>query len=356
MPPDAGEPLELCEECGSPLVEGSCPTCGSGFSEGTGPTGTAPMSRQELRDLLDRQTSQRTYGSLVLSMQQEPRMAPLRKEIDLLVERFSAPPELKASVKQAAERLAVKIMDDLGPTKAAIASVAQEFVRRGRAMAEVAECVSQVHPGMDRLRDLVVEVYPDPDAGIAVLVDGRERPYRSYVGGLYRKLRIPVFVSDDGRLFEVKGCRLTADGYDPKRARPNGPTEFVFRADDRSFELFKLLKEARLSGQSPGGGAGADPNALLRRFSISKLALTEALLREARVLQAVNAEYVRRFGERLEDGRGKSPRKLAEAALFEVCDALVPKSLNAEVARRHHLRPSALRSLVVRPELTAWQG
>ena len=258
MPPDAGEPLELCEECGSPLVEGSCPTCGSGFSAGTGPTGTAPMSRQELRDLLDRQTSQRTYGSLVLSMQQEPRMAPLRKEIDLLVERFSAPPELKASVKQAAERLAVKILDDLGPTKAAVASVAQEFMRRGRAMAEVAECVSQVHPGMDRLRDLVAEVYPDPDAEIAVLVDGRERPYRSYAEGLYRKLRIPVFVSDDGRLFEVKDCRLTADGYDPKRARLLGTLDVVLRAVVLSLELFMVLLVCRFWGVSPGGCAGAE--------------------------------------------------------------------------------------------------
>ncbi|MDV3292656.1 MAG: hypothetical protein LYZ70_00110 [Nitrososphaerales archaeon] len=354
MPVGDGEPLELCEECGSPLEDGVCGGCGPGFRGGASPVGAAPPDRRELSKILGRNVGARAHGSYALSMQQEKGMAPLRKEIGSLVERFNASPEVKASVRQNAERLAVKIMDDLGPTKAAIVSVTQEFIRHGRTLTEVASCISQVHAGMDKLRDLVVEVYPAPEGKIRVLVDGSERPFRSYTEGLYRKLRIPLFASDGSALFELRNARLTTDGYDPKRVEPRRPTEFVIRADDRSFELFKVLKEARLSGGSPGGSP--DPRVLLRKYSVSKLPLTERLLREAGVLQMVNAEYAKSFAEKLGDGRGRSPRKLAEMALFEVCDGLVPRGLRDEVARRHHLRPSALRSLVVKPELAAWQG
>ena len=141
-------------------------------------------------------------------------MAPLRKQIDLLVEQFSASPELKSTVKPNAERLAVKVMRELGPTKAAIASVAQEFLRRGRNLAEVSSSIGKLHPKVNRLKDLVVEVYPAQEAEIRVLVDGRERPFSLYSEGLYRKLRIPFFVSDSGAIVELRGAVLTRNGYD----------------------------------------------------------------------------------------------------------------------------------------------
>ena len=40
------ESLELCEECGSPLVDGRCGTCGTGYSDGTSPIGAAPLERR----------------------------------------------------------------------------------------------------------------------------------------------------------------------------------------------------------------------------------------------------------------------------------------------------------------------
>ena len=221
----------------------------------------------------------------------------------MLVEQFSASPQVKAAVKQNAERLAVKIMREIGPTKAAIASVAQEFLRQGRNLAEVSAFIGNVHPRMDRLKDLVVEVYPAPEGEIRVLVDGRDRPFVSYADGLYRRLRIPLFVSDSGALVELRNAVLTRNGYDGRRVRPLGPSEFELRASERSFELFKLLEEAKLSGGL--GLGGADPKALARKYSISKLPLTEELLRGANLLPAVSAEYLTRLTREAE-GRART--------------------------------------------------
>jgi hypothetical protein len=354
MPDPGGEPLELCEECGSPLEEGSCRNCRPGFRDGSSPVGAAPLDRRELSRVLGRSVGARAHGSYSLSMRQEERMAPLRKEIELLVERFSAPPEVKASVKQNSEHLAVKIVDELGPTKAAIASVAQEFLRLGRNLVEVSSCISQVHPGMDRWRDLVVEVYPAPSGEVHVLVDGRDRPFRSYYSGLYLKLRIPLFTTDGGALVELRNARLTGDGYDPRRVEPLRPTEFIIKTDDRNFELFKVLKEAQLSGKA--GGTPADLGAMFRKYSISKLPLTERLLRESGLLQQVNTEYAKAYAQKVRNGRGRTPRKLAEEAVIGACEDVVPECLSNSISQKYHLKQSGMSSLVVKSELAAWQG
>ena len=346
--------LDLCEECGAPLQDGFCFNCADGFREGASPVGAAPLDRSELSKVLRRPVGPRAHGSYALSMQQEQGMAPLRKQIDLLVEQFNASQVVKASVKQTAERLAVKIMDDLGPTKAAVASVAQEFLRTGRDLAEVSSCIGRLHPGLDRLKDLVFEVLPASSGEIAVLVNGRKRPFRSYANGLYRKLRIPLFSSDGGALVALENALLTRNGYDSRRVEPIGPSEFRVRADESSFELFKVLVEAKLSGSMPD--AGTNPSTMLRRYSISKLLLTERLLREAGLLQQVTAEYARSFAQKAEDGRGRSPRKLAEEALAEACENLVPESLSNSLVRKYHLRPSAVHALLLKAELEAWRG
>ena len=95
-PPD-GEPLELCEECGSPLVDGICGACGNGYREGSSPAGAAPLERDELSRVLGRNVGARAHGSYALSMQQEQGMGPLRKQISLMVEQFNASPEAKAA-------------------------------------------------------------------------------------------------------------------------------------------------------------------------------------------------------------------------------------------------------------------
>jgi len=287
-------------------------------------------------------------------MQQEEGMAPLRKRIDLLVEQFNASPAIKTAVKSNAERMAVKIMREIGPTKAAIASVAQEFLRRGRNLAEVSSSIGNLYPRIDRLKDMVVEVYPCAEGEIRVLGEGRNRPFIPYTDGCYKKLRIPLFVSDSGALFQLKGAVLTRDGYDARRVRPLGASEFEVKLNERSFELFKLLEEAKLSGGLALGPF--DPKTLARKYSISKLPLTEELLRGTNLLPAVNAEYQRRLYGKLKDGRGRSPKKLAEEALLEACSAVVPDLVSKQMLERYPLKPTHVRSLVVLRELGRWQG
>ncbi len=354
MPAEGGEPLELCEECGSPLEDGVCRSCGSGFSEASSPVGAAPLDRNEISRVLGRNVGPRAHGSYSLSMQQEQGMGPLRKQIDLMVERFNASPEAKAAAKRNAETLAVKVVDELGPTKAAMASVALVFIAQGRNLREVSSCISMVHPSIDRLGDVVVEVRQETEEDVRVLVDGRERPYKSYSRGFYRRLRIPVFASDGNALVELKGATLTRKGYDLKRVEPKGPSELEVRADETNFELFKILEEARLSGRA--AVAGTDQSAMLRRYTISKLRLTGRLLREAGVLQKVSGEYVRLFAEAVGDGGGRSPRKLAEEALVEACENVVPEHLRNSLWQKYRLKPSGMKSLVVASELAAWQG
>ncbi|HEV2225980.1 MAG TPA: hypothetical protein VGR56_04145 [Nitrososphaerales archaeon] len=236
------------------------------------------MDRRELSRVLGRSVGARAHGSYALSIQQEEGMAPLRREIDMLVERFSASAEVKRAAKKGAERFAVKVMEDLGPTKAAIASVAQYFVALGRNLSEVSSCISLAHPTMDRLGDLIVEVYPELKGEIQVLVNGRDRPFRPYSNGIYRKLRIALFASDCNTLVELKHARLTQTGYDAKKVEPLGPSGFRVKTDERNFELFKIIEEARLSGKITA--VSADPSALLRKYSVSKLPLTQRLLRE----------------------------------------------------------------------------
>ncbi|MDV3294180.1 MAG: hypothetical protein LYZ70_07905, partial [Nitrososphaerales archaeon] len=275
-------------------------------------------------------------------------------EIESLVERFNASPEVKNSVKQNSERTAVKLLDALGPTRAAVASVAQEFLKLGRNLAEVGTCISKIHSRMGRLRDLVIEVYRTSSGEVAVLVNGRGRAFESYDNGLYRKLRIQLFVGDGVATVELKNARLTRNGYDDKRVKPLGPSRFILNAGDSNFELFKLLEKAKLSGGLVGDDA--DLKIVLRKYSISKLPLTEWLLREAGLLQVVSAEYARTYTGKMNNGHGRSPKKLAEEALCEACDRVVPAYLNSLMVRKYHLKGSAMRSLVVKRELEAWQG
>jgi hypothetical protein len=349
-----GESLELCEECGSLLENGVCESCRAGFREGASPIGAAPLDRREVSKVLGRNVGPRAHGSYSLSMQQDGGMAPLRKEIESLVEQFNASSEVKTAVKQSAEHLAVKIMGEMGPTKAAIASVAQEFLTQGRNLAEVSSSIGMVHPKMDRLKDLIVEVYSAPEGEIHVLFDGRERPFRSHAEGLYRRLRIPLFASDSTAIVELRNASLTRNGYDARRVSLLGPSEFEITVDERNFELFKLLEEMRLSGWLAVGAQ--DPNALVRKYSISKLPLTEELLRAANLLPAVSAEYTAKLIGKVMDGRGRSPRKLAEEALLEACMNVVPDYLSVLLVERYHLKPSRVKSLVVMPELVKWQG
>ena len=246
---------ELCEQCGSPLDEsGLCWSCsGGGFQSGSSPVGAAPLEKSELAKVLGRGIGDKAHGAYSLSMQQAEGMSHLREEIESMVEQFNASPQTKNSVKQSSERNAVKLLPDLGPTKAAIASVAQEFLSLGRSMAEASFYISRVHPRVGRLSSLVLEVYaPDEGRAVDVLVNCRKREFKSYSDGLYRRLRIPVYCWDGGAVVELQNAVLCEGGYPAKRMRLLGPSKFVLVLPERTFQLFKILEGGEALGLDPG--------------------------------------------------------------------------------------------------------
>lgn len=351
-----GEPLEFCEECGSPLVGTSCLTCGTNYRDGASPVGAAPLDRRELSRVLSRTVGTRAHGSYVLSMQQAEGMAHLRDQIESMVEQFNASPQTKNSVKQGCERNAVKLLPELGPTKAAIASVAQEFLSLGRSMAEVSYYIARVQPRIGRVGSLVMRVYAsEGGADVEVLVNSRRRQFKSFPEGLYQKLRVPVYCWDSGAMVELMNAVLCRRGYPARTVRLQSPSKFVLAIPEKTFQLFKILEEAKLSDASQVAESKVDPVSVARKYSIAKLPFTERFLRETGYLSRVNARYSAILGQKVANGKGRMPRKLAEEALVEACYKEVPALVSELVASKYHLKPSEMSSLLVLPELEGWQ-
>ena len=61
------------------------------------------------------------------------------------------------------------------------------------------------------------------------------------------------------------------------------------------------------------------------------------------------------YGRSSLNGRGRMPRKLAEEALIEACQTEVPPYVSDLLVGKYRLKPSEMSSLVVLPELEAWQ-
>jgi hypothetical protein len=349
---------ETCEHCGSPLDEsGLCWSCsGGGFRSGNSQVGAAPLEQAELAKIFGKGVGKRAHGLYSLSMQQAEGMSHLRDQIGSLVEQFNASPQIKNSVKQASERNAVKLVPELGPTKAAIASVAQEFLSLGRNFSEVSSSIAKVHARVGRLSSLVLEVYaPDETSAVVVLVNGRGREVKSYPEGLYRRLRIPVYCWDDSAVVELRNASLCEDGYPAKRMRVLGPSKFSLVLPERTFQLFKILKKAKLSDATAPGETAIDPVNVARKYSVARLQFTGRFLRETGYLNRVNGRYLAILRQKLVNGNGRMPRKLAEEALIEACHIEVPQFVSDQVVRRYRLKPSEMSSLLVLTELEAWQ-
>ena len=347
---------ELCEQCGSPLDEsGLCWSCsGGGFQSGSSPVGTAPLDKSELSRVLGRGVGDRALGAYSLSLQQAETVARLRDEIDALVEQSKASPEAKKSVKQSSERRAVKLLPHLGPTKAAIASVTQEFLGLGRSISDVSLFVARVHPRIASLTSLVLGVYVPDGTDVEVLVNGRKRDFKCYSEGLYRRLRIPVYCWDAGAVVDLRNALLCRGEYPEKRMRLMGTSKFVLVLPERTFQLFKVLEEAKLSGVISEAEM-ADSLRFSRKYSVARLPFTEHFLRETGYLNVVNVSYSAILRRELRNGKGRSPKKLAEEALIEACSRSVPDFATDLIVRKYRLKASKMRSLVILPELAAWQ-
>ncbi len=318
--------------------------------------GTAPLGKSELAKVLGRGVGDRAHGAYSLSMQQAEGMAHLREEIESMVEQFNASPQTKNSVRQSSERNAVKLLPELGPTKAAIASVAQEFLSLGRSVAEVSFFIARVHPRVGRLSSLVLEVYaPEAGSAVDVLVNSRKREFKSYSEGLYRTLRITVYCWDGGAIVELRNAVLCRGGYPTKRMKVFGPSKFALILPEKTFQLFKILEEAKLSGVIPSSELVVDPVNVVRKYSVARLPFTERFLRETGYLSRVNARYSAILRQKLRNGSGRMPRKLAEEALIEACQMEVPAFMSDLVVKRYRLKPSEMSSLLVLSELEAWR-
>jgi hypothetical protein len=313
------------------------------------------LDKGELSKVLRRGIGDRALGAYSLSLQQAETMARLRDEIDALVEQSNASPETRNSVKRSSERRAVKLLPHLGPTKAAIASVTQEFLSLGRSIGEVSLFVARVHPRIAGLSSLVLGVFvPDEGAAVEVVVNVRKRDFKCYSEGLYRRLRIPVYCWDAGATVELRNALLCRGEYPAKRMRLIGPSKFVLVLPERTFQLFKVLEEAKLSGVI----SEAEQEETLRfsrKYSIARLPFTERFLRETGYLNVVNASYSAILRRELRNGRGRSPKKLAEEALIEASTKSVPDFVAELIVKKYRLKPSKMRSLVIRSELAAWQ-
>src|SRR5208337_3498352 len=130
---------------------------------------------------------------------------------------------------------------------------------------------------------------------------------------------------------------LCRGGYPAKRVRVLGASKFALVLPERTFQLFKILEEAKLSGAIPNWELVVDPLNVVRKYPIAKLPFTERFLRETGYLNAVNARYSVTLREKLRNGRGRMPRTLAEEALVEACRREVPGFVSDLVVKRYHL-------------------
>jgi hypothetical protein len=133
------------------------------------------------------------------------------------------------------------------------------------------------------------------------------------------------------------------------------PHRFRLILPEKTFQLFRIIEEAKLSGAIQLGEFAVEPVHVARKYPIARLPLTEKFLRETGYLNRVNARYAALLRERLVDGRGRMPRKLAEQALIEACSEEIPEFVGDLVAEKYRLKRSEMNSLIVLPELEAWQ-
>jgi hypothetical protein len=320
------------------------------------------------------------YNGL-LNEQQE---VAVHKKVEALVDQFAASTsaEVRNSVMAAAENLATRLLrsEMISLDRAVIASVAREFLDRGMGFREIVRAIARLYPNAAEQEDLLVEVVleKENDKGteeLCVLVGGRERRFKTYSKGVTKVLSVTLYDFDSNAGIEIHGAAVVAGGYDKRRVEltDSKTTRKTLRvkADRKSYELYKLLKEAHLDVESVGSDhrpivARVDnSDYLLRRFSLSKLILTTLLAFEVGLLRKLESEYCSIAREMFRRSDGRSYRKLAEDALLEA-DKRVWASLPAlEKARVASSLPTfgkedenytGVGGIVVRSELKAWDA
>lgn len=387
------EPLELCEDCGAPLHGRVCPNCSSSgyrvptdYYDGSNPYGEAALGREKLGAVIDRTVWDQEARKLrkgaaspgaretnfLNSMLQDQRQVQIHKRVERLVTLFNVSREVQARIAAKAEVQGKRLSKDgrLSLDKAVIVAVANEFLNLHTSFREVSRCIAAVYPAIGELSDLAVDVRTaDPEA-VTVLVNGAERKFKKLrLGGrrgreVYR-LAIPVYVFDNHANVELRNAvflpNFADEHFNARRAEEVNQQVLTLKVDERNYKLFKLLKEARLEAGLTNGEK--DVRMLLRRYSISKLPLTSLIMSELGIIGQVQNKFWAILSEKVRDGRGRSPLKLAEDALIEAANQVVfslPDSrgrLAALLRTECSLRSSKLKSdgVVIRSELKAWK-
>ncbi len=313
---------------------------------------------------------ERMYNGLL----NDQREVAVHKKVEALVDQFEATTstEVRNSVKAAAENLAAKLLrsESISPDRAVMASVAREFLDRGKSFREVVGAIAKLYPKAAEQGDLLVEVALEKGEEPRVLVNGKERKFKAYSKGVTKVLRVPLYDFDDHAVIEVGGAAIVG-GYDRRRVEliDEKTTRKTLRvkADRRSYELYRLLKETHLDSELVGSGPIVarveNPDYLLRRFSLTKLTLTTQVALEAGLLRKLTAEYYSMAKEMFRNSDGRSYRKLAEEALLEA-DSIVWSSLpsldKTRVASglpafgKGDEKYTGVSGLVVRSELKVW--
>ncbi len=388
------EPLELCEDCGAPLHGRVCPNCSSsGYSavvdyrEGSNPYGEAAMELGKLRAVVDRTVWDEDAKKLrkgavspgaresnfLNSMLQDQRQVQIFKRVERLVSLFNVSREVQERITAKAELQARKLARDgrMGLDQAVIAAVANEFLNLHASFREVSKRIAAAYSEIGELSDLAFDVRTENPDAVTVLVNGAERKFKKVrLGGrqgreVYR-LTIPIYISDNHAKVQLRNAVLLPnfadEHFNARRAEEVNRQALTLKVDEKNYKLFKLLKAARLEA---GLGKGEkDIRMLLRRYSIRKLPLTSLVMSELGIIGQVQTRFWAILTEKMRDGRGRSPLKLAEDALIEAADQVVsslPYSkgrLAALVLTECSPRRSNPKSdgVVIRAELKAWKA
>jgi hypothetical protein len=290
---------------------------------------------------------------------------PLSRKVEVLVSQFEVSPEVRSRISQQATSEACRLVKggDLSADRAAVASVAQEFLRLGWDLASITKRISSIRPWVARTGSVEVMVRSKRGQKVRVLVDGIPRRHRSLVQGpSLWTLVIPLYLMDQGALLRLVGVdavyQCQEEGFLIKERRAS----FRVSVQPRSFELFKLLKECCIDiGDSQ---VDRETATLVRRYSLDKLSRTSELLRGLGCHRAFNEVFVSLFLRKLSTEHGRTPRILAEEAL-RMADSAIVSSLDQEsrdYARTleavrwapQDARGGGLSSLVARGEISVW--
>jgi hypothetical protein len=304
-----------------------------GFSASTNPFGEIAPSRSDFRQILGRVPSEKEHN-FFKSLYSDDESRSIHKLVESLVQNLVMNQTAKNSLMERVEGLAKKLIrtKNLGRSDSVLSALCTEASSSfGIGPVELVKRVAEAYPSIARLNSLQVRVKcPDPSR-VKVFVGGAERTPKVHRDGMVYLLKFPLYIFDDGAIVKFENGKLAQ--VSDRRARVIDERTLLLKIDPRkAFELFKLMKKAIVDLGTPR--YEKDFTMYLRRFPISSMPVTEWMMRQAGCLHLVQRRFAEIFREKLENGMGRSPGRLAVEALTEA-DREVYAGMTPE--RRAHI-------------------